>query len=496
MAINLLALEPHKVSRDLSGYITYLYGVPKVGKAQPVDTIIPTPDGMKRLGDIKPGDYVFNRHGKPIKVIEIFPQGLLDEYKVELADGRITYCNDQHLWTYFTSRDNFKTITTREMIDKGVIDNHGRCRYSIPTNKALNFHSENELPIPPYVVGAFLGDGCCKERLLTLSSENSEIPSLIGELLNCIPHKVSSNNFNWIFKLKEPITAYYNNLDKVNIATADIFKQYETEIMTSSDQKRIPKEYLFASVEARMELLRGLLDTDGAIAASDDYAVKFTTISPKLAEDFIFLCGTLGFKTTVTMDKRVEKYKNGLCFSIRVCVDNKTKQELFALTRKRERALSVANKPYARKTDRIQIKNIEATGKKVDMVCILVDDPEHLYLTNDFIVTHNTSLAVNTGRALLLAFEKGYNALPGVVAQDITKWSEMKMVLRELKKAEVKERFDIVVVDTVDLAGAFCEKYVCQQNDVETINQIPFGKGWGMMKAEFEAVFREVTQLG
>ena len=96
MGIDLLNLEPHKVSRDLSGYITYIYGPPKSGKAQPLSTWIPTPNGEKMLGDIKVGDYVYNRHGQPVEVLEIFPQGKLDVYKVTFEYGN--HCSKWYWW--------------------------------------------------------------------------------------------------------------------------------------------------------------------------------------------------------------------------------------------------------------------------------------------------------------------------------------------------------------------------------------------------------------
>lgn len=98
--------------------------------------------------------------------------------------------------------------------------------------------------------------------------------------------------------------------------------------------------------------------------------------------------------------------------------------------------------------------------------------------------------------ALILAFEKGYNALPNVYAQDVTTWSEMKMVLRELKKPDVKDMFHSIIVDTIDIAAAACEKYIISQAGVDTLNQIPYGQGWTRVKRELEDTFRAVTQLG
>lgn len=107
-----------------------------------------------------------------------------------------------------------------------------------------------------------------------------------------------------------------------------------------------------------------------------------------------------------------------------------------------------------------------------------------------------TTLASQAGSALILAYERGYNALPGVYAQDITSWGDTRAALRELKKPEVKAKFQAVVVDTIDIAGTFCEKYVCAQNGVDRIGEIPYGNGWTLMKREFDEVFRTIAQLG
>jgi hypothetical protein len=99
--------------------------------------------------------------------------------------------------------------------------------------------------------------------------------------------------------------------------------------------------------------------------------------------------------------------------------------------------------------------------------------------------------------ALLLAFERGYNALPGVIAQDITTWGEMKQIMRELKKPEVKERYKSIIVDTADIAADLCQKYICNQLGIENIGDGGWTtNGWAKYKKEFEDVFRSLAQLG
>ena len=110
--------------------------------------------------------------------------------------------------------------------------------------------------------------------------------------------------------------------------------------------------------------------------------------------------------------------------------------------------------------------------------------------------TGKTTLATQMPNALLLAFERGYNALPGVMAQDITTWGEMKQVYKELKKPAVKEIYKSIIVDTVDEASEMCQKYICQQKGIESLGDLGYGKGWSAFNTEFAEVFRGLTQMG
>ena len=107
-----------------------------------------------------------------------------------------------------------------------------------------------------------------------------------------------------------------------------------------------------------------------------------------------------------------------------------------------------------------------------------------------------TTAATQFPDSLLLAFEKGYNAIGGVIAQDITKWSEYKLVIRQLAKPEVQKRFQTIIIDTVSIAWDLCEQYICSQNGVQKIADIPWGGGYTACKKEFETSLRQITQLG
>ena len=108
-----------------------------------------------------------------------------------------------------------------------------------------------------------------------------------------------------------------------------------------------------------------------------------------------------------------------------------------------------------------------------------------------------TTLCSQFPNTLLLAFEKGYNAIPGILVQDITRWSEFKEVIRELKKPEVKEKFSTIVIDTIDVCGALADKYVCGQLGIDNIGEGGWtNNGWATYKKEINDCFRTITQLG
>lgn len=107
-----------------------------------------------------------------------------------------------------------------------------------------------------------------------------------------------------------------------------------------------------------------------------------------------------------------------------------------------------------------------------------------------------TSFAASFPRNLLMAFEKGYNAIGGVRAVDINKWSDAKLVLRQLEKPEAKAMYDTVTIDTTSIAWDLCEQFICAQAGVQKINEIPWGQGYAQLTQEFESFLRRITMLG
>jgi len=110
--------------------------------------------------------------------------------------------------------------------------------------------------------------------------------------------------------------------------------------------------------------------------------------------------------------------------------------------------------------------------------------------------TGKTTTAVKFPKHFLLAFEKGYSAIPGAMAQPINSWSEFRQVLRQLKDDKAKETFETIIVDTADIAYDYCVKYICANNDVDSIGDIGYGKGYGLVEKEFDESLRQIVQMG
>lgn len=110
--------------------------------------------------------------------------------------------------------------------------------------------------------------------------------------------------------------------------------------------------------------------------------------------------------------------------------------------------------------------------------------------------TGKTTIASRFPKALLLAFETGYLAIPGIMAQPINRWSEFKQVLKQLKEDKAHELYSNIIIDTADIAYDLCEKFICNQAGVSAINEIPYGQGWSKASKEFDEALRSIPQMG
>ena len=371
------------------GHLTLYVGRAGVGKAMPKDTLIPTPDGEKLLGDIKVGDFVFDRKGHPTKVLEVYDRGVRRCFELTFSDGRKTRCCDEHIWTCYTSRKNFKNFTLREMMERGIrISAKSGARFRMPINGCVEF-AEKELPVHPYILGVFLGDGCCKERYLTLSSNDLPVVEKVAKLLNATAKKQSENNYSWGFmKGGRAIT------------TREVLGDIASWVMRGSNEKAIPTNYLHGSREQRIALLQGLFDTDGCVSCKSNGMATFSTTSSELYEGVSYLLRSLGLPTSTSTKAvcRGRVKQDGTC-STDYVVSTYLKPDqfdvCFSLPRQIEKLKSVFGtfKRPSKCTERVALTDVREI-EPCEQVCILVDNPEHLFLANDFLVTHNTENAL------------------------------------------------------------------------------------------------------
>ena len=358
---------------------------PAAGKALPNSEKIPTPLGWKTVGEIQVGDYLFDADGHPTKVLQIFPQGKKKVYEITFRDGRVARCSKDHIWyvhkTTWREKEQYKEYTLGQIIQEGYLTNSNRMKFFIPQNKAAEYE-EKPFKIHPYVIGAFLGDGCCTLPYLTISSENEEIPNRIKELINCDEIYKNPANFNWTFKNKGKL-----------IKTKDVLPK---ELCDVCYNKRVPIEYKYGSIDQRIKLIQGLMDTDGSIykdkreTHKNTATVSFTSTSPLLIDDVREILWSLGYESSVYEDKRITKYTTGQCFQLNINISNEEKIKLFSLKRKKDIAESVKDLKSNHIYNRVGIKSIKALDYEEEMTCFLVDNDKHLFLTSNYIVTHNT----------------------------------------------------------------------------------------------------------
>lgn len=384
----------------------YLYSAPSGGgKALPNSTLVPMFNGgWKEVGQVQVGDLLIDRKGNPTKVLQIYPQGYKRVYEVRFKDGRSALCNDEHLWSYntLTQRGNsLYTKTLREIINEGKNTQYkttdGGFKYLVPMNSAVNY-PKKDLQIDPYLLGLMLGDGSFRQhesnKALQFSTSDIELVNSIINITNWGFLKASDNNYTYYF---------YDKDTKKNIYVEDFLVNYKDLLNTYSYTKFIPDDYLYSSIEDRWALFQGLMDTDGSI--DNKGRCCFSTTSDKLATQFRQLCLSLGLKPTVRRDERPEKYTTGYCYDITIASRPEDKANFFRLTRKMSIVQSYLNNGKRKESNTHNaIVAIEDLGYEEEMTCFYVDNAEHLFLTEDFIVTHNTRTML--GNACSIAYPR------------------------------------------------------------------------------------------
>lgn len=367
-----------------------------VGKALPNSTVIPTPNGQKQVGEIKPGDLLFDAFGKPTLVKAIYPQGEKEVWEITFKDGRKAKCCEEHLWSYCTEGQRkeqkinrkFYTKTLKEINEMPLYQPGHGYKILVPMQKAVEYPAK-QYYLKPYTFGLLLGDGSFRynntNKGLCFSSENDELPTAIAQEMNWHYKKCSDYNYNWMFE--NP-----NNNTHTNIWVEEALRDFPTLWQTKSETKFIPREYLEGSIEQRFDLLNGLLDTDGSVD-KEKGRISYYTVSPQLRDNVIELSLSLGFKATWLEDNHNKD--NLPLYKIEIAGSPENKIKLFKLKRKHELILQWYNNGKRKEENLFNpIIKIEKLNYKEEMTCFYVDNNEHLFLMNDYIVTHNTRAMV------------------------------------------------------------------------------------------------------
>jgi len=364
-----------------------------VGKAQPLHCKIKVPGGWKTMGDVTRGDVVCTPDGATSLVLDTFHQGLRPVYKITFADGRSTEADENHLWEVFSHRwstrtkslktnRNTKILTTSELIH--WVDTANKSKYNkysifVPLVQPAQI-TDTQLPIHPYLLGCLLGDGGFTTRDVTFTNSDAECVAHVSELLQPFSQELVSYTNDINYKIRSTgsrVNAIADALTSLNLMGCD------------SSLKFIPPIYLEGSTQQKLDLLRGLLDTDGFVSKAG--SVSFSSTSKQLAEDVAYLVRSLGGKSTMSIRHPHYYYKGTkregkVCYEVRIAYPNPT--QLFNISRKKNR-FNKESTQYSNAGLRIQ--SIEYIGE-TETKCILIDHPKHLYITDDFIVTHNTTV--------------------------------------------------------------------------------------------------------
>ena len=360
------------------------------GRAQPYDAAVLTPNGFMPIGTLRVGDLVIGSDGTPTPVLGVYPQGTKQVYRVTTQDGASTLACGEHLWTVTTPDDRRRgtrrTLETQEMV--GNLRWSHAHRYELPVVDPVEFEPQ-EVPLDPYALGLLLGDGCLTTTTTpSFSTMDAELVVALEAALDgiVVRHKAGPdyvlhhvNGGRGGLRIANPVTAAIRELGLAG---------------TRSSTKFVPWIYSHNSAEVRTALLQGLLDSDGGPVTQPGRScrIQYTTTSERLRDDVVFLVRSLG--GVVTSRTRVAAGRRpGLALGRPVhhrhashVLDIRLPAGVqpFRLERKRRAYEDTGGGRPMR-----FIHSIEPVGEMATM-CIQVAAQDSLYVTDDFLVTHNT----------------------------------------------------------------------------------------------------------
>lgn len=350
-------------------------------EAQPVDADILTPNGWVKMGEIKVGDLVIGKSGAPTKVIGIREFKKMPIYRLNFHDGTWAESTENHLWEVnkVHGKRETKTLRLAEFGDITYKSPGGQTqfRYRIDPCKPIEFSNRAEvLPLHPYILGVLLGDGSVSQVPHNSAKLTCADAGIIDRFRQNMPEgcqlNLQKNKARGIEYCFGDIVSAPGKFSRSRARTAVLDSGIAG---CTAEHKFIPNIYKFSSIEDRLELLRGLMDTDGSGAGG---VASYHTCSPILAEDVKFLVRSLGGLVThnIKPDKRGFKDMHVLHMAL------PNNQSPFHLSRKTG-SLRLRKHPLSRTLVSVEPTRIQ------DARCISVDAGDGLYITNHFIVTHN-----------------------------------------------------------------------------------------------------------
>ena len=360
-----------------------------LGKAQPIDAPVLTPTGYRKMGDLEVGDLVIGATGKPTKITGVFPQGAKPINRVTFSDKSSAECCDDHLWEVTTMNRKWlgkppRVMSLAEISERGTHDGAGNRKWEIPLVAApVDFDRGKSglprsihLPISPWLLGVLLGDGGLRHGRTMISTKDPEILERItSEVAPLDLHVSHSAEYDYLIThgkagKPNPITNVLRDLNLSGLY---------------SHEKFVPQSYKLASPADRLEMLRGLMDTDGWVnKGKRGNAALFGTSSDRLADDVVFLIESLGGVARRRL-KKISGYRDAHLITVSL----PSGVQPFWLPRKAE--LYPNLRPKYQPTRKIE--SVEFS-RLAEAQCIKVEAPDGLYLTDRFIVTHNTIEAI------------------------------------------------------------------------------------------------------
>lgn len=360
------------------------------GRAQPVFTKVLTPNGFQPIGELRVGDFVIGSDGKPTEVLGVYPQGFKEIYRVSSQDGSSTLASGDHLWSVYTRSDRRRNKPARVLQTKEMIGNLRAAhyhRYELPLLSAPVDFESRPVPLDPYALGLLLGDGCltCKTTP-SFATTDPELAESLGRLIPGIEVR------------RKSAVDYILNRSRSDVATrtnpvTSVLRQLGLAGLRSAG-KFIPRDYLLNAPDVRLALLQGLLDSDGGPVTQQGRTcrIQFTTVSARLRDDVLFLVRSLG-GTAYWRTRPAEGRKPGLARGREVqhrsdayTLDLRLPGGVvpFRLARKAAKYDLTGGARPLRFVDRIEPAGTE------EAVCIQIASADSLYVTEDFLLTHNT----------------------------------------------------------------------------------------------------------